>query len=103
MKSFNVNLTEMTDLMMMTAVKKLRQLGAAVRDDATADDVTRRLITLLNERLPDIMAKCSEDLDMLFRNGADDRSLDLSAKATFALAGADLAETVHRARIAAYN
>lgn len=92
-KVFRLNENELTRLMIMTSVKRLLSLGHSAESGHSLGD---RVNDVVEARLEEIRNKCADDLSMLHDNGAADETLHVSAMATFALAGIEIADQVHR-------
>lgn len=84
---------ELTSLLVMSAVKRLLSRGHSAETGHALGD---RVNDLVKERIDSVREKCAHDLFLLRGNGAPDDSLRLSAMATFALSGVEIADQVHR-------
>lgn len=93
MKVVKLNECELTHLMVMSSVKRLLSLGHSAE---SGHSLGSRVNDLIDARLDEIRRKCADDLSLLANNGAADEVLHVSAIATFALAGIEIADQVHR-------
>lgn len=85
---------ELTSLLIMSSVKRLLSLGHSA--DGGGNALGDRVNDLITEKIDGIRERCARDLYLLRGNGAPDESLRLSAMATFALAGVEIGDQVHR-------
>lgn len=85
---------ELESLLIMSSVKRLISLGYSPSD--SGEELGRRVNDLARNRLDEIQAECAKDIVTLMSNNASEQSLILSASATYALAGINIADQVHR-------
>ena len=84
---------ELTSLLIMASVKRLLSLGHAAETGLALGD---RVNEIVKQRIDQIREKCAKDLYLLHGNGAPQDSMQISAMATFAVAGVEIADQVHR-------
>lgn len=89
-----INGVDLHNLMLMASVKRLISLGykPGPGDELLGD----RIMRLTETRLESIRERCATEIVTLMGNNADKTSLETSARATFALAGIEIADQVHR-------
>ena len=99
--SLNIDMTEMLSIMTASIVKRLYGFGMSYEQIA---DLRERSAGLILRRMESIKQKCSDDLDTMFSEGIrDEFHLRNNARATFAIAGVEVADTVRNSLIAERN
>lgn len=96
-----IDMTEMLSIMTASIVKRLHGFGMSYEQIA---DVREKSSSLISRRIDSIKQRCSDDLDTMFSEGIHDEfHLLNNARATFALAGVEVADSVRDSLIAERN
>lgn len=99
--SLRIDMGEMLSILTATIVKRLHSYGMTYEQIAELREKTSKLI---KRRMDGIKKKCSDDLDGMFESGVrEEFHLINNARATFALAGIEVADSVRDSLIAERN
>ena len=96
--SLKIDMAEMLSIMCAAIVKRLHGFGMTYEQIA---DLREKATSMIGRRIEAIKQRCSDDLDSMFSEGCHDE-FDLlnNARATFALAGIEVADDVRNSFIA---
>jgi len=98
--SIGIDIEKCVSLQHMCAARRLRSLGWTFEQAAAA---TRDVVELCCKRIDSMISEAADDVARLHAGGASDDDKQTLIQSVFAAHGIDVADTIHRRRIAASN
>lgn len=98
--SIGIDIEQCVSLQHMCVARRLRSLGWTFEEAAAA---TSDVVDLCKKKLEDMISEAAGDIARLHAGGASDEDKATLIQSVFAAYGIDVADTLHRRRIAARN